>query len=265
MAEELMRLADVLETGVRGRAKNHGWSTVANTTALTEQSDLGIDPVLDALAQRATAARKEVLPTFRRAFDLQPAALSLLVCGLDGAQPEHSYRSALWWAGLVRSRTALAARADLHLFLIAPPGTDQEPTWKGRRSRLESDERFCRKFVWLPSAAPTPQEVGAFLDRTFLAEPWTGESASPRSLDPLERAVEEIGSGGLLTAEEALRWIARLGASAESGYQQMAQDLVAILEDQEFPWLRRVPTRAPRATMRHSPERPQRTWKNISF
>jgi hypothetical protein len=231
MAEELGRLAEVLETGVRGRAKKHGWSTVANAIALTEDSDLGIDPVLDVLAQRARTPRKEVLPPFRRAFELQPAALSLLVCGLDGTQPEHSYRSALWWAGLVRSRTALAARADLHLFLIAPAGTDQEPTWKGRRSRLESDERFCRKFVWLPSPSPTDQEVGAFLDRTFLAEPWTGESATPRSLDPLERAVEDIGIGGLLTSGEARRWIVRLGAGAESGYQRMAEDLVAILEE----------------------------------
>lgn len=230
MADDLAPLADVLETELRGRAQKYGWSAVANAEALVEQSDLGIDPVLDALPRRSATIGTEVLPTFRRALDLEPAALSLLICGLDGEEPDQSYRSALWWAGLVRSRTTPVRRGDLHLFLIAPPGTNDESSWRGRRSLLESDERFCRKFVWLPSSAPTPQEVGAFLDRTFLAEPWAGESAEPRSLDPLERLVEDLGGNSSLSVEEARRWIARLGASNDGGFQQMAEDLVAILE-----------------------------------
>jgi hypothetical protein len=110
-------------------------------------------------------------------------------------------------------------------------GTSDTPRWRERRSRIESDERFCRKFVWLPSREPSDPEIGAFLDRTFLAQPWAGESAEPRSLDPLERLVEEASGGGtLLTPAEARRWIARLGLVATTGTHQIAEDLIGILE-----------------------------------
>src|SRR5882672_9376347 len=95
MADALPKLADALETEVRGRAKRLGWSTVANSDALGERSDLGIDPVLDALPERPVTVHGEELPLFRRALDLQPASLSLLVCGLDGERPDQSYRAAL--------------------------------------------------------------------------------------------------------------------------------------------------------------------------
>jgi len=230
MPDVLSNLADELETALRGRATRNGWSTVANADALRGRTDLGIDSVLDALPSRSPAPHGEELPPFRRAFDLQPAALSLLLCGLDREQPDQSYRAALWWAGLIRSRITPVRRGDLHLFLIAPPGTDGESAWRGLRSRFESDERFCRKFVWLPSRDPSPEEIGTFLDRTFLAHPWEGASAEPRSLDPLERLVEDIGDSSSLTSDEVRRWIVRLGANDDNGFQKMAEDLVAILE-----------------------------------
>jgi len=230
MDNRLPALADALETELRGRAGRYGWSTVTSPEALLEGNDLGIDSVLHALPLQSSNTCDEELPTFRRAFDLQPASLSLLLCGLDGDHPDRSYRAALWWAGLVRSRSTPIKRADLHLFLIAPPGSDQQVIWKGRRSRFETDERFCRKFVWLPSREPKAWEIDAFLDRTFLAEPWNSQSAEPRSLDPLERLVDDIGVDSSLTSDEARRWIARLGAAHENGFQQMAEDLVAILE-----------------------------------
>ena len=136
----------------------------------------------------------------------------------------------MWWAGLVRARTTSARRGDLHLFLIGPQGSDEHAVWRGLRSRIESDERFCRKFVWLPSLKPGPEEIGSFLDRTFLAEPWAGGSGSQVSLDPMERIVEEVGAGNSLTLDEARRWIARLDAGDTNGFQQMAEDLMAILE-----------------------------------
>jgi len=229
MDDALPDLADALETELRHRAKRCGWSTVANADALGDGNDLGTDSVLRVLPTRPVAKHDDELPRFRRAFDLQPASLSLLVCGLYGEDPDRSYRAALWWAGLVRSRSTPVRRSDLHLFLIAPRGSDEQAAWRGHRSRVESDERFCRKFVWLPSLQPDAKEIGGFLDRTFLAEPWASESAEPRSLDPLERLVEDIGGSSSLTSDEARRWIARLGATDENGFQQMAEDLVGIL------------------------------------
>ncbi len=231
MSETLTQLADTLEVALRGRARKCGWSTVASPSALVDQGDLGIDQLLNALPNRAPEAGTETLPAFRRAFDLEPAAVSLLVCGLDAEEPEQSYRSALWWAGLIRARTTPIKRGDLHLFLIGPVGADGESSWRSRRALVESDERFCRKFVWLPSRAPTPDEVSSFLDRTFLAEPWAGESAEPRSLDPLERLIEDVGSNGSLSIDEAKRWIARLQTLGDGGLQEVAEDLVNILSE----------------------------------
>jgi hypothetical protein len=116
------------------------------------------------------------------------------------------------------------------LFLIAPRGKADQPEWHGHRSEIEADERFCRKFVWLPSSEPRPAEIGAFLDRTFLSRPWDAESAEPSSLDPLERLATDAYSNGRLTQEEARLWIERLGALDAGGSQQLADDLVAILE-----------------------------------
>jgi P-type conjugative transfer protein TrbL len=40
--------------------------------------------------------------------------MSVLICGLDAAQPEDAYRAALWWTGLVRSDISPTRRSDLH-------------------------------------------------------------------------------------------------------------------------------------------------------
>jgi hypothetical protein len=171
----------------------------------------------------------ERMPEFRRAYDLQPVSLSILLCLLDAADPEDSYRAALWWTGLVRSEMEPARRSDLHLFLIAPAGTNDEPGWRARRSRIESDERFCRKFLWLPSRVPDGAEIGSFLNRTFLAQPWSGNSVEPRSLDPLEQLVN-ANVNSTLTPSEVRLWVTRLASLDEIRIQQIAEDLVGILE-----------------------------------
>jgi hypothetical protein len=134
------------------------------------------------------------------------------------------------WTGLVRTDLAPAYRSDLHLFLIAPRGANDDAGWRGRRSRIESDDRFCRKFLWLPSNEPNETEIGTFLDRTFLATPWEGESASPLSLDPLERLIDEFHSPNI-TREETQAWIERLEAfdGASGGTAGIAEALVEVI------------------------------------
>jgi len=227
MDEALRNLVEALEGELRGRASSFGWIPTESPQLLREApAGTGVERLLEGLSSDLPDPTRERLPEFRRALELQPASLGVLLCGLDAKSPDESYRSALWWTGLVRSELVPSRRSDLHLFLVAPIGTINDPRWQGRRSRIESDERFCRKFVWLPSSAPDPAEIGNFLDRTFLARPWTGETAEPRSLDPLERLAEEAGTKSL-TNDETRKWIARLGSL--DGIQQIAEDLATIL------------------------------------
>lgn len=228
--DDLRVLVQALEDEVRTRAVQFGWTLSASPQLLRVGSSTAVEGLLRGLSPERSDPGREGLPEFRRAFELQPASLGILICGLDATSPWDSYRSALWWTGLVRSETVPSRRSDLHLFLVAPKGTELQPDWQGHRSRIESDERFCRKFVWLPSDEPDEVEIGTFLDRTFLAQPWTGQAAEPRSLDPLERLAEEANIKSL-SLEETRTWIARLGSL--DVIQQIAEDLAASLESKE--------------------------------
>lgn len=221
MDNDFVGLADSLERELVARAKRCGWKAAPNPALLL---DADKDQATTELALPLAPATYE-LPRFRRALALSPATVTILVCGLDGA--EASYRSALWWTSLVRTDLAPAYRSDLHLFLVAPRGANDDAGWRGRRSRIESDDRFCRKFLWLPSTEPNSTEIGTFLDRTFLATPWEGGSASPRSLDPLERLIDEFHSPNI-TREETQAWIERLEAfdGATAGIAEALVDVI---------------------------------------
>lgn len=229
MDDSLPDLAEALEQELRARAMLYGWTAVTNPQ-LVEAGNASLMTLLAALPHSTPPLPPRPPPRFRRAIELQPSSLNLLVCGLDDADFIHSYTSALWWTGQARVAIPPGKRSDLHLFLIAPTGTRDSPEWHGRRSEIETDERFCRKFVWLPSAAPEPAEIEVLLDRTFLAQPWDANSAQPTALDPLERLVSDEYKGDLLTREEARDWLARLGTIDAGGSPQLAEDLVAILE-----------------------------------
>jgi hypothetical protein len=227
MDSALPALADALEHELAARAQRCGWSTTPSDALVRTTVKSALDPKF-ALGTASDVPDGFELPRFRRAMELSPAALSILVCGLDADAMEASYRSALWWTGLVRSDISPSRRSDLHLFLIAPRGSLDDLAWRGRRSRIESDERFCRKFVWLPSSQPKSDEIDTFLDRTFLAKPWEGESAAPLSLDPLERLLDEFSSTNI-SREEAQAWINRLSVLDSAGVSGIAEDLVAII------------------------------------
>lgn len=232
MDDSLPLAATALEQQVRLRAQRAHWSLVPSETLTRTDEQHGIAGLVASLpgAEPRTTSTLRRLPEFRRAFELTPASVRLLICGLDHSAPDESYAAALWWTGLVRLDLAPLQRGDLHLFLVAPLGTADDSKWQGLRSEIESDERFCRKFVWLRSNAPSDSEIAAFLDRTFLAEPWAGKGADPTSLDPLEALIGDSHQSELLTAEEARLWVNRLGSVQVTGIPQLADDLVAILE-----------------------------------
>lgn len=232
MDESLAAAVTELERGIRRRAERAGWSLVESSALGRTGGAQGVDSLVSALPGAVEGATPGLgqLPPYRRAFEMPPASVGFLVCGLESANPDDSYAAALWWTGLVRLDLPPSKRSDLHLFLVAPPGSANDPEWQGRRSQIESDERFCRKFVWLRSEVPSETEVSAFLDRTFLSEPWTGKGADPTALDPLEALIGDGYQSALLSAGEARLWVKRLGAAELTGMPQLADDLVAILE-----------------------------------
>lgn len=71
------------------------------------------------------------------------------------------------------ARSWLASGApNLQMFLIGPEGAFSKPEWRQLAAEIESDDRTCRKLVWLYDQSPTGDEAEQFLNRTFVARPW---------------------------------------------------------------------------------------------
>lgn len=86
-------------------------------------------------------------------------------------------------------------REDLHLFFVGPTGADGDPAWLEIASRIERDERICRKLVWLPSKTRVQESADIFLERTFFARPWEAlTSPSQPRLDPIEDVVQMLST-----------------------------------------------------------------------
>lgn len=235
MVSNLPDLCSALIARLDARAAERGWQAAVSPELLRDSESLnGIDQLIATLrpdTRQPEPRDRSHLPAFQRAFRLAPTPFSLLFCGLEADRPEASYGEALRWTGLVRADIEPWRRSDLHLFLIGPSGSREEGSWRGLRSRLETDERFCRKFVWLPSVKPDNPEIDDFLDRTFLAQPWKAGPAEPRSLDVLARLLEEPQGAGGLTPDEAKLWIKELAAVDATGGQQLAERLYSILRN----------------------------------
>jgi hypothetical protein len=114
--------------------------------------------------------------------------------------------------------------------LVGPAGSMKRLHWHALRSRIESDERFCRKFVWLPSSTPDREDLSLFLERTFLARPWAVAGLEPTSLDPIQQLIDDASPSSELSASEVKAWIERLGHADGSGMASLAEDLVSLLE-----------------------------------
>ena len=111
-----------------------------------------------------------------------------------------------------RSRLQGNQSCDLHLFFVAPPGSDQSDFWLGIRGEIEHNDLLCRKLVWLPPEDPARWEESAtgFLGRTFLAQPWTGGTVGSRELDQLEDTVGRLSAQIGVSAEALQNWVTLL-------------------------------------------------------
>lgn len=212
---------ELLLSEISSRASEASWA-VSREEPLERVTELQSDTLLRALDGASSKDQFE-LPE-RRVALLVRDSVRLLITAFD-QEPNLlvSCRKALWWAGLVRGSLKPISRADLHLFIVATPSTGQEENILRDRSRIEADERICRKHVWVPAI---DSDVTEFLDATFLARPWQRDTLAPQSLDPLQRLVETVG----LAAEIATQWINALSSLDDAKTDAIAEMLSSFYE-----------------------------------
>jgi len=104
----------------------------------------------------------------------------------------HGYQQ---YAAIARTWLLSDFSDDLNLFLVGPTGSKDEREWQNFSRVIERNDLVCRKLVWLPSSNDHEwaSELSAFLERTFLAEPWRGGATSSSiSLDALSDSMADF-------------------------------------------------------------------------
>ena len=104
----------------------------------------------------------------------------------------HGYQQ---FAAIARTWLLSDFSDDLNLFLVGPAGSRDEREWQNFCRVIERNDLVCRKLVWLPSSNDHewPAELSAFLERTFLAEPWKGDATtSGVNLDALSDSMADF-------------------------------------------------------------------------
>ncbi|HDS1738275.1 hypothetical protein NPS49_05830 [Pseudomonas putida] len=136
--------------------------------------------------------------------------------------PSPAVQAAHQWAANIRDVLPEPETSDLYMFLVLQDTTHDEAT------RIETDDRFCRKVV--VRQQETPME---FLDRTFLAAldpPGDVEKLS----DPLAAAFQALSSAQTWTRDHIDFWKMELLSSTNGA--DVARSLRASMagsEDQQ--------------------------------
>lgn len=109
---------------------------------------------------------------------------------------KYELKMAIRWLANIKENLLGAENTDLYLFLSLP-----EEVGNDEGTRIESTEQFCRKYVIRPD-----EEISAFLNRTFLQNPYNVEQDNGVK-DPIEAALEETSKEySWLTIEMRKRW-----------------------------------------------------------
>jgi hypothetical protein len=136
--------------------------------------------------------------------------------------PSWAIKSAHQWAANVRDMLPEPETSDLYMFMVVDEVANDEVT------RIETDDRFCRKFVARPS-----ETALEFLDRTFLASlepPGNAESLS----DPLVSALKTLTSKLTWTESLVPAWRSELLSSTSGADVVKAlRESMAEIKDQQ--------------------------------
>ncbi|WP_433851549.1 ABC-three component system middle component 1 [Stenotrophomonas nitritireducens] len=173
------------------------------------EAEVSLDSIVDTpgnirLSQRVCRLRREGMESGWR---------TILIAELDFV--DDGVQAAYAWAADVREHMAEPETADLYLFLLIRGIPDEEA------ARIETDDSFCRKFVWR-----TKESAVDMLDRTFLARPLNDDSSGDFS-DPLQTALGAVATDHPWTRAHLSVWRDLL-VSGKAG-AELAQALSSTL------------------------------------
>jgi len=202
---------DTLISAVIDNAQERSFGITRDPEQLS-QSRTKSASIRDALSQSAATSSEfrpemETIPQPVGMFIKSHSSYAIQVGRLGGelvsGEWEDDYYSTLisqWhgyqqYAAIARTWLLSDFSDDLNLFLVGPTGSKDEREWQNFSRVIERNDLVCRKLVWLPSSNDHEwaTELSAFLERTFLAEPWEGAATtSGVNLDALSDSMDDF-------------------------------------------------------------------------
>jgi hypothetical protein len=163
---------------------------------------------------------------------IQIGAYPVLVLAIELIDAEtvlRSLRQAHNQVVIARSYMKASDVINTHLLFVATPPPPQAD-WIKLIDLVERDETVCRKLVWIPKITSVGESYEAFLERTFLAQPWLEiEEVDNAPLDQNDRLVENVLQDQGLTPASAAKWI-EIAASQVEDPQERVEQLVSAME-----------------------------------
>lgn len=151
-------------------------AAVTDASPSLRETRFNSEVLSDAISGNALSRRESDLPrqVYAAVLDGFPVLIGILDGPPNGEIIGAQIRRYRNQATIARSWLGLEA-PNLHLFLIGPAGALMDATWRQFAAEIESDDRVCRKQVWLFDATPSLDDAREFLERTFVARPWPSE------------------------------------------------------------------------------------------
>ncbi|WP_157138651.1 ABC-three component system middle component 1 [Asticcacaulis biprosthecium] len=155
--------------------------------------------------------------------------LVLAIQLIDAETVLHTLRQAHNQVVIARSYMKASDVINTHVLFVATPPPPQAD-WIKLIDLAERDETVCRKLVWIPKITSIGESYDAFLERTFLAQPWlTTEEVDNAPLDQNDRLVENVLQAQGLTPAAAAKWV-EIATSQVEDPQERVEQFVSAME-----------------------------------
>ena len=190
--------------------------------------------VVDAYAAKKFRGRDDDsdVPLPSEVHGIQIGAYPVLILAIQLVDAEsvlRTLRQAHNQVVIARSYMKASDVINTHLLFVATPPPPQAD-WIKLIDLAERDETVCRKLVWIPKITSVGESYEAFLERTFLAQPWLETAEFDNApLDQNDRLVETVLQDQGLTPAAAAKWI-EIAVSQVEDPQERVEQLVSAME-----------------------------------